>query len=631
MGNQVMAYRELSAWLAGPTDYWDRPDGDWPSGRSQGSADEPVPRERQRANTAYVMGSRALRRGDLARAWEWFALAGGQEHPGSAFRLAVWVLRRADAAEEEAGGDRVWTREVAQVLGVLVRAAQWGHGDARQLLDGVLLGSVEGSLRGTVELLCPSAEAAASVLDTVVLAAQEDYEPQDGEFFPELIARLARLRTHLRPKAPKFQPPRQRRGDAAESSAACRPSEEMFDSAVKNVAVMLWSLRVSRAQSDAWGSVLWPLSSPRGERLETLRRSELLLDLYVSRRGWGRQVGRRIPDVRREENRGTYRMDTGMRLAAESTVPDSLVMCLPDLWSTQRNSPPGTASGSARLPFSASAGTPGKRTIMSEPGKLFDFVRVLSAEAVQEWRQEAQATVLERQPSSGIPRRCRCPKCRRKAAYPREESRAVQAGRRCMGAQQPAVFDAFTLAGATGLEALNYPSAALRESGFPERETVVQIVSRCGGGWLLCGRVEEVRAVLAGFRQTMPGSRWLPPTQVLESAHLLGPAVSSDRSGGPRPTSLELMISSSQFATGCDSCLPSPVGPGELDWSRRRLPAAADDVILHAACPQSSGVDVPWAWPPALVAHLAEWCEQVRRSQGNPAASRSPDEVCEEG
>ncbi|MCX4826015.1 IclR family transcriptional regulator C-terminal domain-containing protein [Streptomyces sp. NBC_01142] len=109
---------KLMSALSGPPDFWDRPDGDF---GVLGETLEPDRTQRQRANSLYRLGSKALGRNELLDAADWLGEAASCGHPGALFRLVVVALR--------AGED--WTHE-AQFL--VAEAARLGHGDASRLL-----------------------------------------------------------------------------------------------------------------------------------------------------------------------------------------------------------------------------------------------------------------------------------------------------------------------------------------------------------------------------------------------------------------------------------------------------------------------------------------------------------------
>ncbi|MFE5721303.1 IclR family transcriptional regulator domain-containing protein [Streptomyces erythrochromogenes] len=108
---------------AEPGDYWDRPKGDW------GATDSAPPHEeeawweeRAEANSCYVLGSRALRRGELQQAAHWLGRAADHEHPGALFRLAVVACRVLGLVGTH------------RAVFLVSEAARCGHGDARALM-----------------------------------------------------------------------------------------------------------------------------------------------------------------------------------------------------------------------------------------------------------------------------------------------------------------------------------------------------------------------------------------------------------------------------------------------------------------------------------------------------------------
>lgn len=106
--------------LTGPPDVWDRPDGDFgPQSHLYSGVDTD---RRERANSLYRLGSKALRRGELSTAADWLGEAATAGHPGALFRLAVVVLR----------ANTGWTQDAWFLV---EEAARHGHGDAQRLLD----------------------------------------------------------------------------------------------------------------------------------------------------------------------------------------------------------------------------------------------------------------------------------------------------------------------------------------------------------------------------------------------------------------------------------------------------------------------------------------------------------------
>ncbi|MEV7617533.1 IclR family transcriptional regulator C-terminal domain-containing protein [Streptomyces sp. NPDC089799] len=112
---------ELMAQLGRPEDTWDRPGGDFGPLASLYGLDRDG---WERANSQYLLGSKALARGELAAAADWLGQAAAAGHPGAMFRMAALTLR--------AGAD--WADEARFLL---AEATRHGHGDAAQLLAGL--------------------------------------------------------------------------------------------------------------------------------------------------------------------------------------------------------------------------------------------------------------------------------------------------------------------------------------------------------------------------------------------------------------------------------------------------------------------------------------------------------------
>ncbi|ALO13594.1 hypothetical protein AQF52_8013 [Streptomyces venezuelae] len=104
--------------LAGPPDFWDRPDGDF---GAQAHLYQLGTERRQRANSHYRLGSKALSRGELSAAADWLGEAASAGHPGALFRLALVVLK----------ANARWTDDAWFLI---EEAARHGHGDAERLL-----------------------------------------------------------------------------------------------------------------------------------------------------------------------------------------------------------------------------------------------------------------------------------------------------------------------------------------------------------------------------------------------------------------------------------------------------------------------------------------------------------------
>ncbi|MEU6482485.1 IclR family transcriptional regulator C-terminal domain-containing protein [Streptomyces sp. NPDC046887] len=116
--------------LIGEPDFWDRPEGYAVPADDPGPSGGPSAVDQREANSRYRLGTRALRRGELATAGDWLGEAAQAGHPGALFRLAVVALRAGgDGGDEGGGGD--WA---AEVVFLVAEAARRGHGDARRLL-----------------------------------------------------------------------------------------------------------------------------------------------------------------------------------------------------------------------------------------------------------------------------------------------------------------------------------------------------------------------------------------------------------------------------------------------------------------------------------------------------------------
>ncbi|MFD7972549.1 IclR family transcriptional regulator domain-containing protein [Streptomyces clavifer] len=104
--------------FSGLADFWDRPDGDFGPLDDLNSLTAVA---RQRANSLYRLGSKALLRNELSSAADLLGEAAAAGHPGALFRLALAALRTGDGWTEDA-----WF--------LIAEAARHGHGDARRLL-----------------------------------------------------------------------------------------------------------------------------------------------------------------------------------------------------------------------------------------------------------------------------------------------------------------------------------------------------------------------------------------------------------------------------------------------------------------------------------------------------------------
>lgn len=150
------------------SDFWDRLAGDWPVADAGDSGVVAGEEEtgRQDANSAYRIGTAALRRGDDERAVMWFGVAVEYGHPGAAFRMAVALLRRTGSfsllspSEEQGAWSAAWE--------MLAKAAQWGHGDACRIRA----------------LASDEADGAAG--EGGRQESESGYVPEDDEFYPEM-------------------------------------------------------------------------------------------------------------------------------------------------------------------------------------------------------------------------------------------------------------------------------------------------------------------------------------------------------------------------------------------------------------------------------------------------------------
>jgi hypothetical protein len=121
----------------GPLDFWDRPDGEFGPLAHLYALSE---KERERANSLYRLGSKALLRNDLRLAVDLLGEAATDGHPGALFRLALAALRAGDEHREE----DAWF--------LIAEAARHGHGDARRLLRaGAGLGAAADETADEVE------------------------------------------------------------------------------------------------------------------------------------------------------------------------------------------------------------------------------------------------------------------------------------------------------------------------------------------------------------------------------------------------------------------------------------------------------------------------------------------------
>ncbi|WP_030333601.1 hypothetical protein [Streptomyces sp. NRRL B-1381] len=178
----LSAYEQLLSRLSGGgRDFWDRPDGSWGEHQWEEALGDAEAERRADANSAYVIGSKALRRDELANARAWFAVAADAEHPGAAFRSALTAARRAAQEDVRACHNLLGTapdNREAEVGRWLRIAADWGHGDARHLIDAL---SERGASTGVTGVGAGEDED-----DGEVPAPSRPVRVEDTEFYDEL-------------------------------------------------------------------------------------------------------------------------------------------------------------------------------------------------------------------------------------------------------------------------------------------------------------------------------------------------------------------------------------------------------------------------------------------------------------
>ncbi|MGQ4482638.1 hypothetical protein [Streptomyces sp. SAS_276] len=177
--------------LEGPYDFWDRPDGDWGSAAETGCGDD-VREARGDANSSYRIGTKALRRGELATARAAFAVAMDEQHPGAAFRMAITELFLGQHRQERlvltvACGSGKTAAFVWLIMNHLDTAARWGHEDARRLISRIR--PSEG--RSPIPDNAPTWSD--HWADCVLSPEHEPYEVQDHEFYPDVCEYLESL------------------------------------------------------------------------------------------------------------------------------------------------------------------------------------------------------------------------------------------------------------------------------------------------------------------------------------------------------------------------------------------------------------------------------------------------------
>ncbi|WP_158697206.1 hypothetical protein [Streptomyces hokutonensis] len=177
--------------LEGPYDFWDRPDGDWGAVPATGCGDDGH-EVRSDANSAYRIGTKALRRGELATARAAFAVAMDEQHPGAAFRMAVTELFLGQHRQERlmltvACGSGKTAAFVWLIMNHLATAARWGHEDARRLISRIQ--PPEG--RSPIQDNAPTWSG--DWAECFLSPERGPYEAQDHEFYPDVCEYLESL------------------------------------------------------------------------------------------------------------------------------------------------------------------------------------------------------------------------------------------------------------------------------------------------------------------------------------------------------------------------------------------------------------------------------------------------------
>lgn len=259
---RTMAYEQLLSRLSGgDRDFWDRPDGSWGGHEREEPLGDAETERRADANSAYVIGSKALRRDELDNARAWFAVAADAEHPGAAFRSALTAARSAAQRDIRASYNLVYAAREAEVRRWLRVAADWGHGDARHLI-GTLSESGEnaGCVRG------PGAGGDGG--DGEAPASVRPVRVEDTEFYDELRAFLLfpghgeRPEVGQEPEAEAALPGEvSGRGNAGECSVV--PMEPAGAVPDRSGATLLRACRIRRVLDER--RLLFVLVAARGE------------------------------------------------------------------------------------------------------------------------------------------------------------------------------------------------------------------------------------------------------------------------------------------------------------------------------------------------------------------------------
>ncbi|MFI5740928.1 hypothetical protein ACIA9I_21470 [Streptomyces anulatus] len=244
----MSAYEQLLSRLSGgDRDFWDRPDGSWGEHQRVEALGDAEAERRADANSAYVIGSKALRRDELDNARAWFAVAADAEHPGAAFRSALTAARK--RAQEDISACHNLLRTAPDNRETEVRrwlriAANWGHGDARHLIDAL---SQSGASTGGTGL-----GAGRDGDDSGAPASGRPVRVEDTEFFDELHTLLLFPGHGERPGP----------GQEAEAEAA-RPGEVGGAEDADDGSVALMGPADAHAVADRPGAPLVPASRIR--------------------------------------------------------------------------------------------------------------------------------------------------------------------------------------------------------------------------------------------------------------------------------------------------------------------------------------------------------------------------------
>ncbi|WP_405669552.1 hypothetical protein [Streptomyces sp. NBC_01530] len=187
------AYTRLLEHFRTPTDYWDRPAGDWgPPPAREG--DDATRAARADANSAYRLATKALRRGELPAARAAFTLALAEQHPGAAFRIVLTGPRRPATSAWVLANGGGKTLAFTWVIGQLMAAARWGHADAQRLVDGIRTRPPRSLHHILAQAQHAEPSAAEALWSSLTFTCPpHPYEPEDSEFYPAVRDTLVQL------------------------------------------------------------------------------------------------------------------------------------------------------------------------------------------------------------------------------------------------------------------------------------------------------------------------------------------------------------------------------------------------------------------------------------------------------